>query len=64
MQREVPDLVIEECIPNCEQCPSSWINEQIAHRIVCRCTKCEHHKTEAGEVIGHQPSLPQTSKRS
>jgi hypothetical protein len=48
MQREVQDLVIDECIPNCEQCPSVWVNEQIAHRIVCRCSKCERHKTEVG----------------
>jgi hypothetical protein len=41
-QPQLNDLIIEECIPNCEKCPSVWSNEQLAHRIVCKCKKCQH----------------------
>jgi hypothetical protein len=39
---EIQDLIIEECIPSCESCPSIWTNENTKHRIVCRCKKCKH----------------------
>jgi hypothetical protein len=45
------DLIIEECIPNCEECAGIWINELIGHRIVCVCNKCEKHKERANELI-------------
>jgi hypothetical protein len=40
----IPDLVIEECIPNCEECADIWINELVGHRIVCKCKKCQKLK--------------------
>lgn len=46
----LPDLVIEECIPNCEECARIWINELVGHRIVCKCKKCEKHKEGANEL--------------
>ena len=42
----IPPIIVEECIPSCEQCPSVWINEEIGHRILCRCKKCNHGITE------------------
>ena len=42
MQYFLPDLIIENCIPNCEHCPSAWTNKNIGHKIVCRCKKCGH----------------------
>ena len=38
----IQPIVIEECIPNCEKCPSVWMNEIIEHCIVCKCKKCKH----------------------
>jgi hypothetical protein len=42
----LPDLILEQCIPNCKECPSLWMSKQIAHRIVCRCIKCQHGKIQ------------------
>ena len=38
----LPDLIIENCLPNCGECPGQWKNEYSKHRIVCRCNKCKH----------------------
>jgi hypothetical protein len=38
----IPDLIIEECIPSCAQCPLTWINEYTGHRIACKCKRCNH----------------------
>jgi len=41
-ERELQDLEIAECIPNCEQCPGIWVNKLINHQIVCVCCKNCH----------------------
>lgn len=54
----LPDFIIKGCIPNCEECPGTWKNECIKHRIVCQCRECKHgdsseqksRKREEGEV--------------
>ncbi len=39
----LPDLIVDTCPLGCtRKCDESWINEQIAHRIICKC-RC-HHK--------------------
>jgi hypothetical protein len=38
----IPNLIIEECIPSCTECPLIWINEQTGHKIACRCKRCNH----------------------
>ena len=50
-QPQLNDLVIEECIPNCEKCPSVWVNEQIGHRLVCKCKKCQHDKIQSSDCL-------------
>jgi len=47
----IADLIIEECIPTCEQCPAVWVNEHIKHRILCRCKICGHNKIESVEKV-------------
>ncbi len=37
----LPDFIIKGCIPNCKECPGTWKNECIKHRIVCKCSKCK-----------------------
>ena len=38
----LPDLIIQNCLPNCGECPGKWKNEYIKHNIICRCKKCMH----------------------
>jgi hypothetical protein len=47
-----PDLIIEDCIPSCRECPSIWTNEKIGHRILCRCKKCKHGEIEGVDKSG------------
>jgi hypothetical protein len=58
------DLLIEKCIPSCEQCPSFWINEQIEHRILCRCKRCNHGKVEQSMDKSGDFELPARSRQT
>jgi hypothetical protein len=54
-----PDLIIEQCIPNCRQCSGVWIKDSIQHRIICRCKFCDHgqnKKAGLGSQPRHQPA--------
>jgi len=51
----ISDIVIEECIPNCKQCPRIWINEHIGHRIICECKKFQNHNINK---LGEKAKLP------
>jgi hypothetical protein len=57
--RVFPDLIIEERIPSCETCPSSWKNEQIAHKIICDC-KCHRDGIERTKIEGLDPKSQST----
>lgn len=40
----LPDLIVDACPLGCTQkCDESWINQHIAHRIICKC-RCHHKK--------------------
>jgi hypothetical protein len=57
----IPDLIIEQCIPNCLQCTGVWTNESIQHRIICRCKFCDHgqnKKAGLGTQSRRQPEQP------
>jgi len=42
----MPDLVVNKCLFGCDNgdCPGVWINYQVGHRIVCKCT-CSNHSS-------------------
>ncbi len=54
-----PDLIIHECIPDCQECSKIWINSVTGHKIVCNCTKCDHGKNKQnslGEICQSTPN--------
>jgi hypothetical protein len=36
-QKIVPDLILNGCPVNCKDCKRIYLNDQIRHRIVCKC---------------------------
>lgn len=42
MVQLLQNLIILNCITNCNDCPGKWKNEHIEHWIVCNCQKCDH----------------------
>ena len=40
---DLPDLVIQKCIPDCTTCPRVWTNPKLNHKIICNCIKCVHN---------------------
>ncbi len=53
MQTTSTDLIFDECPFGCDHCPEIWINHQIGHSIICRCTRCRHSK----KLSTHQNEL-------
>jgi len=49
-ESSMPDLIVEQCIPNCNECPGNWINTEIQHQIICRCHKCKHGQSEKASL--------------
>jgi hypothetical protein len=43
---DYPDLIVDQCPIDCENCGEIYVNDQIGHRIVCRCIRCNHNKKE------------------
>jgi hypothetical protein len=52
-EHNLSDIILEVCPLGCNRkCSELWINEIIRHRIVCKCTNCNHDKKEkASEVV-------------
>jgi hypothetical protein len=54
-QDNLQDLILDNCSLGCNgKCSELWINEIMGHRIVCKCTKCNHDKKDRalGVVAG------------
>lgn len=44
-EHSLSDIILEICPLGCDRkCSELWINKIIGHRIVCKCTKCNHDK--------------------
>jgi hypothetical protein len=57
-EKNLQDLILEACPLGCNgKCSEVWINEIIAHRIMCKCTKgCHNKKGKALEVVVGSPA--------
>ena len=59
----LPDLQIYSCIPKCGKCPRVWNNEHIRHRIICKCSYCDHGTVTKEGARGHHQLAPDTNTR-
>lgn len=61
-KQKLYDIVLEVCPLGCNRrCSEIWINEIIGHRIICKCTKCDHDKKEkALQVVVGSPATSVT----
>ncbi len=66
-EQNLLDIVLEVCPLGCNgKCSQIWINEIIGHRIVCKCTKCDHDKREKvlDVIVGSASSNSHTTRNN
>ena len=52
-----PDLLVDKCPLGCDNCAQVYVNNEIGHRIICKCLNCNHGNLKNKKIKEHQQEV-------